>query len=116
MNPPGARLALTLGCSSGTRNKDMEISTPANDIPLIRNAQPVPTFAISRPARAGPIIPSGVEGCGVKRYCIWKIFVTYQLTYEGRCRNRILFALRLYSARIHRVAKGPVSRRLKIFR
>jgi hypothetical protein len=53
MNPPGAHLALTLGWSSETRNKDMEISTPANDIPLIKNAQPVPTFAISRPLARG---------------------------------------------------------------
>ena len=61
MKPPGARLARTLGCSSETRNNDMDMSTAANEMPLMRNAQPVPTLAISRPASAGPTMRAALK-------------------------------------------------------
>ena len=56
MKPPCPREALALLLSSRTRSRYMESKTAPKDSPFRRNAQPVPTFAITRPATAGPII------------------------------------------------------------
>jgi len=58
---PLAGWARAFGRSSELRRNDSDVSTAMNDVPLNRNAQPVPTEAIMRPATAGPIMRAALN-------------------------------------------------------
>ena len=50
------RKARTLACWPDTRRKNNEANTAKKLLPFSKNAQPVPTDAMVRPATAGPIM------------------------------------------------------------
>ena len=55
------RGARAFGRSSDLRSRHSEVSTAMKDAPLNRNAQPVPTEAMSSPAIAGPTMRAALN-------------------------------------------------------
>jgi hypothetical protein len=69
--------------SSERRKKAIEARTAPKESPFSRIAQPVPTFAMSKPATAGPIIWAAVKEVEFKGDGVWKVAVTDHLGHEG---------------------------------
>ena len=82
-------MARALGRSSEVRSRHSDVSTAMYDAPLNRNAQPVPTAAIRRPADRGADHARAVERSGVQPDRVREVSFADQLGDEGLAHRRI---------------------------